>query len=169
MSLSYMWVTGMRGACLALCVLACGCATEYGPKSGWGNGYSETQLGADLWEVRFEGSGLEELERVEDFSLLRAGELCLLDGFAFFMVLGEEVSVQRRENEEPIYRGDDDDEEIIGYHTSIDHEPTGHKRIQCGVCREALEAAAGTPKSGKRPLILESGFIVSSIKRKYEL
>ena len=155
--------------CVGTCLLALGCATEYGPKSGWSNGYSETQLGSDLWEVRFEGSGLEELERVEDFSLLRAAELCLLDGYPFFMVLGEDVSVHRLESEEPIYRGEDDNEEVIGYRTSVDHEPTGHKRVQCGSSPKALAEQAPAPAKGKAPLILESGFVVSSIKRKYDL
>ncbi len=148
---------------------ASGCATEYGPKSSWGNGYSETQLGPRLWEVRFEGSGLEELERVEDFSLLRAAELCLLDGFNYFLVLGEDVSIHRSANEEPIFRGDDDDEEVIGYRTTVDHEPIGHKRIQCGASPEALSKRAGERPKGKNPLVLESGFVVSSIKRKYQL
>lgn len=65
-----------------------GCATSY-HKSSFNGGYSETQLGENIFRVSFSGNGYTGGERVADFVLLRSAELALENGYAFFVVIDE--------------------------------------------------------------------------------
>lgn len=70
--------------------LVCGCATTpYQPLNDSADareGYSETQLGPNIYEVNFRGNNSTSRERAGDFALLRAAELCLLKGYRYFVV-----------------------------------------------------------------------------------
>lgn len=50
------------------------------------DGFFETQLAPNTYEVHFDGNNASSRERVDDFALLRAAELCLQAGFRFFAV-----------------------------------------------------------------------------------
>lgn len=71
---------------LLLAVLVSGCATAYGP-SGFGGGYTDTMLQADVFKVSFRGNGFTDAERVSDFALLRAAELTINHGFNYFIIV----------------------------------------------------------------------------------
>jgi len=70
--------------------LVCGCAaTPYQPLSDGADareGFSETLLGTNIYEVNFRGNSNTSRERASDFALLRAAELCLLNGYSYFVV-----------------------------------------------------------------------------------
>lgn len=70
---------------LALATLA-GCAARYKPDSGWGGGFSDTQLDKNLFRVVYNGTGNARTERVEEWALLRASELTLKHGFSYFAI-----------------------------------------------------------------------------------
>ena len=67
-------------------VLLSGCATAYQPQ-GLSGGYSETQLGENLFQVSFRGNGYTRSERASDFALLRSAEVTMGNGFRYFIVV----------------------------------------------------------------------------------
>ena len=82
-----------------LCVLAlAGCATAYSPQTALtGNGYSETRVAVNVWEVKFEGNTFTEREKAADMALLRSAELMEEHGFRYFVAGGSEVSEETAE------------------------------------------------------------------------
>jgi len=68
-----------------------GCATGYQKQSVTG-GYSETQLGENIFQVSFRGNGYTRRERASDFSLLRSAEVALENGFRYFVIVESEKS-----------------------------------------------------------------------------
>jgi hypothetical protein len=79
-------------------MVLCGC-TPY-QSSGFGGGYSETQLAPNVYKVSFRGNGYTDSERVADFALLRAADLGLQHGFSHFVILNNADAV----NEGTIYQ-----------------------------------------------------------------
>ena len=63
-----------------------GCATEY-QRQGFSGGYSETQLGENIFQVSFRGNGYTRGERASDFALLRSAEVASENGFRYFIVV----------------------------------------------------------------------------------
>jgi len=70
-----------------------GCATSYQAKGLFG-GYSETQLGEDLFQVIFVGNGHTSEDRATDFGLLRSAELTLQYGYRFFVLLDSDKDLE---------------------------------------------------------------------------
>jgi hypothetical protein len=68
-----------------------GCATSY-QKSGFTGGFSETQLGEDLFQVSFRGNGYTGHERATDFTLLRSADIAIAHGFKYFTIVDSEKS-----------------------------------------------------------------------------
>ena len=68
---------------LAIAVSGCG---AYAPYSYWGgndSGYSDTRLAENRWTVLYRGNQLTDPEKVTDFTLLRAAELTVTNGFRY--------------------------------------------------------------------------------------
>ena len=82
----------VRAAALALSLAAlggCMTATPYQPyipegSPGMHGGFTEQQLGPDLFMVRFHGNEMTSRERVESYLLYRAAELTLQHGYDWF-------------------------------------------------------------------------------------
>jgi uncharacterized protein YceK len=72
-----------------LLALLSGCATAYQQQS-FSGGYSETQLGENIFQVSFRGNGYTRRERASDFSLLRSAEVALEHGFRYFVIVESE-------------------------------------------------------------------------------
>lgn len=70
-----------------------GCATTSQPM-GFSGGYSDLQLSGDTFQVTFQGNGYTSRERVTDLLLLRAAELTVEQGYAYFIVVGRERDSQ---------------------------------------------------------------------------
>ena len=66
-----------------------GCATAY-QQQGFSGGYSETQLGENIFQVSFRGNGYTSRERASDFNLLRSAEVVLEHGFRYFIIVESE-------------------------------------------------------------------------------
>src|SRR5580704_14863845 len=73
---------------LIAAALFAGCQTPY-KSNGLMGGYSETWYAPEAVRVTFRGNGYTSSERAQDFALLRASELALQHGFAFFAVVDE--------------------------------------------------------------------------------
>ncbi len=80
---------------LVVCVALSACATAYQPVGPMG-GYDELQLAPDIHRVTFRGNGYTRPDRVVDFTLLRAAEICLQNGAKQFVVLNEGRDVSSR-------------------------------------------------------------------------
>jgi hypothetical protein len=63
-----------------------GCVTAYEKKTTAG-GYSETQLGENIFQVLFVGNSYDSHERVSDFSLLRSAEITVEKGYRYFVIV----------------------------------------------------------------------------------
>jgi hypothetical protein len=74
------------GACLAVSLFVSSCATPYEPLDHH-FGYSEKQVGNDVYEVSFVGNGNSSYQRVLDFAMLRAAEIALNHHAKSFVVL----------------------------------------------------------------------------------
>jgi hypothetical protein len=82
-----------RIAILFAALMLAGCATPY-QRVGFTGGYSETQLGDNIFQVSFRGNGYTSRERASDFSLLRAAELTLEKGFRYFVIVESEKNTK---------------------------------------------------------------------------
>jgi hypothetical protein len=69
----------------ALLLCSCSSGTPYQSR-GLRGGYSETQLGENIFRVSFRGNGYTDHEKSADFCLLRAAEVTLENGFRFFII-----------------------------------------------------------------------------------
>jgi hypothetical protein len=83
-----MTSTRLRGLLLAVAFGGCALTnvTRYEP-AGSDGGYSELQLGPDLFRVAFQGNPYTSQERVADMALLRAADLALAHGASYFVVV----------------------------------------------------------------------------------
>jgi hypothetical protein len=84
-----------------LILLLAGCATPY-QKSGFAGGYSETQLGENIFRVHFRGNGYTGAERAEDFTLLRSAELSEEHGFPYFIIVDSKENVDNSTYTTPV-------------------------------------------------------------------
>ncbi len=78
---------------LALVLVLIGCAgkpTPYQPKADR-TGYSEQQLDAQTWRVRFAGNINTPRETVEDYLLYRSAEIMLFGGHDKFVMLEKDI------------------------------------------------------------------------------
>ena len=83
---------------LALLLSACAAVgpATYGAADEKGFGYQETQIENDRFRIVYQGSGGMPPEQVEDYAMLRAGELALENGYEWFRVVGRDISREQR-------------------------------------------------------------------------
>ncbi len=77
------------------------CATTYQKKSFTG-GFSETQIGENVWRVNFEGNGYTSRERADDLTLLRCAELTLLTGYSYFKLVDSKSYTEEESYTTPV-------------------------------------------------------------------
>ena len=73
---------------LLFAIALVGCSTPY-ESNGWLGGYTDTQLAPDVFRVTFSGNAYTSGEKAQDYALLRAAELTLQSGHAFFAIVNE--------------------------------------------------------------------------------
>lgn len=73
-------------AILLVILITSGCATTY-QAQGWTGGFTETQLGTNVYTVRFKGNGYTSSSKASDFALLRCAELTLENGYKYFTII----------------------------------------------------------------------------------
>ena len=72
---------------LLLGAFLAGCATPYQRQNFFIAGYSERQLGENIFQVSFRGNQNTSRERALDFALLRSAEVTTENGFRYFIVV----------------------------------------------------------------------------------
>lgn len=83
-----MKITFKNSFVLCLLFLLTACASTYTPRSnppGF-NGYFDTQLSENIFQVGFQGDGFDSRERVTDLALLRSAEVASNNGFPYFVL-----------------------------------------------------------------------------------
>lgn len=71
---------------IVLCLLFFSCATTY-QREGIMGGYTDAQIGENIFRVTFRGNGYTSPERAADLALLRCADLALEHGFHYFVVI----------------------------------------------------------------------------------
>ena len=82
-----------------------GCATKYDvEKSYWtgGIGFSQTQLGNDVWQIDFTGNAHTNKETRKKYILKKAAQIAVEENFSFFKIQSE---VEQDLNKQPVVRG----------------------------------------------------------------
>jgi len=126
----------MKQMSLLLLMMLVGCATPYEskPDSIWrSGGYSETQLSANTFDVYFEGRAKED-ERIRDFVLLRAAELCISHQYSFFSILeqGATLPVSNSTNSViAVSSGGRSVTPVVAYGNGSDGRLNIRNRVQC--------------------------------------
>lgn len=84
----------IRNLLFILCIafVISSCATPYQASSTMG-GYSELQLNERLFEVSFRGNGYISGEQVRIYTMLRAAELAIENGYSHFVIMDENAQV----------------------------------------------------------------------------
>jgi len=83
--------TALTAAAAALILSACG--TPYG-SYGLLGGYTESQLGENVWQVTFESNGYTTQATTVRYAMLRCAELTLEQGYRYFAVINKEAYSQ---------------------------------------------------------------------------
>ncbi|NVJ49618.1 MAG: hypothetical protein HWE11_04475 [Gammaproteobacteria bacterium] len=139
-----------------------GCATQYQPMNIWSVGYSETQLGENIYKVSFQGNDPSEKVRIEDFTLLRCAELALEKGASWFIIIGSGYSENVSSYTAPVT-------------TTTITSPSGYPVTTTSGGQTYISA---TPTSSNTIVLLkdkpagfsyEAAFVVKSIKEKYKI
>ena len=78
----------MRLITLCLACIVTGCVTPYA-KMGLPGGYSEKDMGRNVWRITFAGNGYTSFETVQTFWLYRCAEVTLQKGFTGFEILSD--------------------------------------------------------------------------------
>ena len=71
---------------IAVAALFVGCATQYQTR-GLTGGFTETQLGEDIFQISFNGNAYTSQERATDFTLLRSAEVAVENGYRYFIII----------------------------------------------------------------------------------
>lgn len=124
-----------------------GCATGY-HSSGVTGGYQDTKIQEGMYRISFQGNGASGEQRSADFSMLRASEVALADGFQYFVILeGKTLSSTRIYSIEP----------SIGSVGTVS-EPSSNMVIQCY-----------KEKPSNKGIVYDAKQIRDNIKKQYNL
>ena len=80
-------------AAAAAAMILCACGTPYG-SYGLLGGYTETQLGENVWQVTFESNGYTTQATTVRYAMLRCAELTLEQGYRYFAIINKDAYSQ---------------------------------------------------------------------------
>lgn len=92
----------MRFLAIGLLVFLSGCATGYQKENFFSGGFSETQLGTNIFRVSFKGNGYTSTDRAEEMVLLRSADIALSNGFSHFIIVNSANSTNYSVNTTPL-------------------------------------------------------------------
>jgi hypothetical protein len=139
----------------ALVIFLTGCATKYQPE-GFTGGYSESQLGDNIFQVSFRGNSYTGHEIESDFALLRSAELTLQNGFRYFVVVrpDKDASVSAYTTPTQLYTT----KYAYGGETYYISKPSASNTILC--FKEKPEGGG---------LIFDATLVTQTLKKKYRI
>lgn len=159
-----------RFVILLVTLILSGCATPY-QRVGITGGYSETKLGENIFLVSFRGNGYTSRDRAIDFSLLRAAELTLENGFRYFVVIESEKHTEIDTYTTPSQSYTTGSAYSYGNYTSGSATTTtyGGQTYIISKPRATNMIICFKDKPDINGLIFNARFIVKSIKQKYDI
>jgi len=152
---------------IILCILVCtlfGCATGY-QSSGFGGGYSETQLNQDMFNVRFRGNGYTSEERASDFCLLRCAELCKTNGYNYFIIIDSKSSATTATYTTPTYTKTN----VNVYSKSAKSSSVTYGGETYEISKPRTENTIICTKEKPEGINYNAEFLIKSIKEKYNI
>jgi len=146
-----------------------GC-TSYQP-TGLTGGYSEIQLGENIFQVSFRGNGYTSSERAADFCLLRCAELALEKGYNYFAIVESEKT-----SKTSTYTTPTNSSTSINVYPSGSHiygnsqtKTTGGETYTVSKPRSTNIIICFKDKNEVDGIVYEVGYIIPSIKQKYNI
>jgi len=76
-------------------IIFCGCATPY-QSDGFGGGYSEFRITRDTFVVTFRGNSFTPSQKVLEYTLMRASELTVQNGYTYFSVIDSQDTTKKK-------------------------------------------------------------------------
>lgn len=144
-------------------LLIAACATGYHGK-GFSGGFSETQLAPNAWNVRFGGNAYTSGERAADFTLLRAAELMLENGYSYFIITDSGSSVETGSYTTPTQTYGNAN--IVGNSVYGSSTTYGGQTYTYHKPSSAM-AVVGYREKPDYPMVYEAAFVAESIRSKY--
>jgi hypothetical protein len=142
---------------LIMLLSACA-APSYREKSGSSSGYSETQLGENIFRISYVGMTSETEERTADFAWLRGAELTLKNGYQYFRILDDNTQLKTKTRIQPstysIYGS-----YLFQYGGVVDSSTTPTTSITILMSNEQHEDQ----------VVYSADFLVREIRSKYEM
>ncbi|MCP4746323.1 MAG: hypothetical protein GY874_09315 [Desulfobacteraceae bacterium] len=160
----------MRILLALLALILFGCATPY-QKSGFEGGYSEAQLGENLFQVSFRGNGYTGLERITDFTLLRSAEVTLKNGFKYFVIVESDRKSKDYTRKTPTRSRTTGSMFSIGDYSNIETTTTtsGGDSYTVSKYRITNIIVCYKDKPEIEELVFTAEFVNKSIRQKYDL
>jgi len=155
---------------IAITVFLAGCATTY-QKKGFTGGFSETQLGENVFRVSFKGNAYTSRERASDFNLLRSAEVALENGHNFFIIVDSEQYSKTGAYTTPTTSHTTGSAYAYGNyaHGSATTKTTGGKMYFFSKPRTTNTIICFKDKPESGGLVYDAAFIIKSIKTKYKI
>jgi len=147
---------------VSVVVIFSGCATKY-KSVGFTGGYSETQLGNNIFNVSFRGNGYSSRQRASDFTLLRSAELTLKNGFKYFIITSSEKHIDLYSTPKSYTTNGN----INGSSFNATTTQTGGFTFRKPSTNHTIICFKEKPKINT--IIYDANFIVKSIKSKYDI
>ena len=147
-----------------------GCATTY-QREGLTGGYSDTQLGENIFQVSFRGNGYTSREQTSDFTLLRSAELALEKGFRYFVIVDSEKYSKTGTYTTPTKSYTTATAYSYGNyaHGSATTTTYGGQTFFISKPRATNTVLCFKEKPETNGLFFEAEFVVKSIKQKYKI
>jgi hypothetical protein len=126
-----------------------GCETAYEKKGFWDDGYSETQLSENMFNVTFKGNEYSSMERAIDFTLLRSAEITKENGYNYFLIVNSAKFIEESTYTQNI------EAQVINYSISEPHTSN------------TIFLLKDKPLNGE--VFYDASFIIKSIRTKYDM
>ena len=79
---------------VCLLILMSGCAPRYQKAGKFDYGYRDIKLQEDMFKISYDGNSYMSKRQAEDFATLRAAEVVLDNGYAYFVILESEIELK---------------------------------------------------------------------------
>ena len=145
-------------------VLLFGCSTPY-TAHGLTGGFSDIQLGENIFRVSFRGNGYTSRERTVDFSLLRAAEICLERDFRYFAISESSEYEKIGTYTTPMTVNTIDYGSGLGSTTNV----YGGKTYFISRPITSITVVAFREKPDINGIVYDAEFVSKSIKRRYDI
>lgn len=155
---------------IAIAIVLSGCATTY-QRQGFTGGFSETQLGENVFQVSFKGNAYTSRERAADFNLLRSAEVALENGFNHFIIVDSDKYSKTGAYTTPTTSHTTGSAYVYGNyaHGSATTRTTGGQTYFYSKPRTVNTIVCFRDKPEIGGVVYDAAFIARSIKNKYQI